>query len=344
MKGPIFIVGTPRSGTTLLSVILNKHSQVFFNKTSVGQRIFYCLDALKNRNKYLDKEKIITYFQDIVQKDYKGYLYAEVKHFPFWQPDETIAQYLQRVTSSKAAGNGKKIWGDKTPELLHYTEYIYSIFPGAKIIQVIRDGHASVSSLKQRQYVSIDLACWQWRKDILRGMINKYLYGKDRYFILRYEDILTDEVNTLKIVCSFLGIEFEEGILNLKDENVSGQSYIGTKIDKSKVDTWKKELSKKEIETIEKRNGKIMHELGYSLVNPTYQDSLTSISSWKVLRLKFAQLWRALFRVKRMHMSRREWVEIRIPLRQRIQNFVGATIRLIFSEAITASFKTIKDK
>jgi hypothetical protein len=117
-----------------------------------------------------------------------------------------------------ARRSGKERWGDKSLHNEHFADAIFREFPDASIIHMIRDPrdrYASVSRRHGQNMSRLGGVSARWNRSVDAGLRNARRYP-DRYMFVRYEDLATSPEPTLEGVCSFLGEQFEEQMLQLQ--------------------------------------------------------------------------------------------------------------------------------
>ena len=127
----------------------------------------------------------------------------------------TIGSAIGTVFRSYAARFGKERWGDKRPIYFQKMEAIRMMFPDAQFIHLIRDGRDCVASLKRVPWWrkgSIEaIALWTQAIDYGRRAARRL--PADSFYELQYEHLVADPRGELQKLCTFLGEEFEEGML-----------------------------------------------------------------------------------------------------------------------------------
>jgi len=315
-----FIAGVQRSGTTLLSVLLDNHSAVDLDGFSKAFRLITCF---KNYEKVLPlnlqhSETEILKWK--IKTDYKGRL-AE---FLDYENLEKYADYKDLIRASieqRLAKNGKVIWGDKSPNLQHYLADLLLLIPEAKIIHIVRDGRATAYSNATRNHQHILLAAQDWVKGNVVAISNQQLVGEAQYMIIKYENLLEFPEKTMKKVCTFLAIDFEEKMLNLQNEK-EGKSYVKNTFDTSKINQYKKQISTKNLRKIERIQAPLLQKMGYELMFPTVLQEVRLLSLKKQIFLRQIDNVKMLSRSKRMGMIDRQIVEVPISWRNRFSKFL----------------------
>lgn len=341
MPAPFFIIGTPRSGTTLLSVLLENHSQLYVDGDSIGislAREFGAYKRTLSRNPGIPKEELIT---KICKKSYKGRL-AKVIRYQDADKYPDLRSLLSASVDQFAANAGKKVWGDKTPELVFHLPQILELFPNAKILHLYRDAHANVSSLVERQYYPLDLAAQYWKEINGLGLAYQQMIGTQQYSMIQYEQLLLEPEATMKAICQFLEVPFEAAALDLGQASATKEkgAYVSGSIDASKIHSWKRKVTPKQVLRIEQICGDLLDQLGYELHEMKDPSKARSISYRRQFWLRQRMTFRMLFKRNRVQMIDRKLIKAKIPFRQRAQNFVFGTISHFFSEKFIRVFKS----
>lgn len=289
LENPIFIIGNPRSGTTLLQLLLTSNPEIFI-PTECGFMIH-----LYDKYKYFkfDKEIVLEFIDDVVK----------CKKFELWKLNKnSLLQYCiarkpnnyKELSSCVYEYYGKinypncTIWGDKNNYYLNYIKDINKIFPNARFIHIIRDGrdvacsYKDMYKLKDIKYApnlptNIEDIANEWKNNIctIRESFN-YL-NWNNVLEIRYEDLVKDKNNTLKEICNFLEINYTNSMLdfykyNLEKELVPKEFDAWKSMNKSEINTsrlyrWKKELTKEEIKLFESICIDVLTKYKYKLMN-----------------------------------------------------------------------------
>lgn len=150
------------------------------------------------------------------------------KNFRTWHLDATrVRQELVRLAPSplavlvdalfhmEIAESGKPRWGDKTPLYYVCWQQLMGLFPGSKLVHIIRDGRDVSLSLEKVGWhgpTGYHRACyWQQRVEMAHAAAREL--GSERNLIIRYEDLVLETRATLGTVCDFLGETYEPKML-----------------------------------------------------------------------------------------------------------------------------------
>ncbi|GAB4302910.1 MAG: hypothetical protein Fur0025_43920 [Oscillatoriaceae cyanobacterium] len=216
MTKNIFIVGCPRSGTTLLQSILAAHSDIIsFPETKFFQHLVPAKQPWKTLG--------------MVSRRFKPYLYnflvKEIGHpelLANWPPLPFISLYSRRfaeILSILATEKGKTIWLEKTPEHRYYINEIEKHFGHVKIIHLLRSGADVVASLYEVTHKYPHLWHGKWDVDLCVDIwleaveISRNHLGKNNHIFVQYEQLVEQPQAVAEKLCQFLGIDFQEQML-----------------------------------------------------------------------------------------------------------------------------------
>lgn len=207
---PIFVVGCPRSGTTLVQLMLHAHPRIaippetrFTLRAYDQRRDFGDLSEPENRRKLA---KFITTGNAFVDLGLNaGHIVAAIVDGP-----PTLGSAIGIVFRAYADRFGKARWGDKRPAYLLNMDILLWMFPDAQIIHIIRDGRDCVASMKEQPWHKggVNHAISQWRRGMDAGWRASKKLRADQYFEVYYEQLVADPDNQLRKLCDFIGEEY----------------------------------------------------------------------------------------------------------------------------------------
>ena len=337
MNHPFFIAGVQRSGTTLLSVMLNKHPAVFMEDRATGFRIisgFKNLYDLWPHNLLHDKTAFIKW---LIKNDVQGRL-AGLIDYENLDAYDNIRDLIQGSIEKKLQGTGKAIWGDKVPNMQHFINDLLLLIPKAKIIHIVRDGRANASSMSSRSYRNLQLSAQQWVDGNIFGLVNQEILGTDQYKIIHYENLLRQPEVEAKSICNFLDIPYAPEMVNLSDEQLKKEeSYVKSFFDTSKINKWQSELDAGQIAKVENIQGPLLQKLGYDLNTSAEKLSFKQLSLCQRIWYNQKDNIRQLFRSEQIGMKNKKMETYRIPFKKRLFTFLRFLVQDLFSASIFKS-------
>ncbi len=211
---PIFIVGCPRSGTTLLAAMLDRHSLI-----AVPPETLFFRDILPRlpRGATLH-ETLVTGFMN-GQTTAHLHLERDVLEARFRRYAPDAPHLLRAVLEEYAARQGKLRPAEKTPVHLHYVPLILRWYPRAKVICLVRDGRDVALSMMRVPWAHDDLRLHSlmWN-ECARLALRFEKQFPDRFLRLPFEALVNFPVESLQAVDSFVGVPFEARQLDISIE------------------------------------------------------------------------------------------------------------------------------
>jgi hypothetical protein len=255
-----FILGRPRSGTTLLRTLLDVHPNIIIpleNSRLIHLHFKYrrvkhwdqlrLSDLSEDFRKLhfiekwsLDWEQIETYLNQASRQDFSFHEIIRVFYFHF--QSEFIKKEILCL-------------GDKSPLNSLYSRELFKLFPEAKFIHLVRDYRANLASMSKHDIFSpsTTVILMQWLKSA--NQINKLARKNPQCFLqIRYEDLVGNPGESYKKICSFLQVDYMPELLDpdyRKDAiNITyneafldqWQPDLSGKISTLNIDKWQKEL------------------------------------------------------------------------------------------------------
>jgi hypothetical protein len=206
---PVFVVGCPRSGTTLVQTMLDSHPRL-----SVLYEANFLIDIpLGLRSSLANASEALTLVE--AHPNFRADSFdARTASTVCRELGITDAAGAMRVlAASYALAQGKKRLGTKTPKgLLHLAE-LAIVYPDAQFIHVIRDGRDSASSQERVSDRSVVQGAVLWRTGMRTGRRAGRCLGSNRYLEVRLEELLSSPEEQIRRMCAFLGEDFDQSLL-----------------------------------------------------------------------------------------------------------------------------------
>jgi len=308
---PVFLVGSSRSGTSLLSACLNNNDDLHIaRETHYFDDLRPRVIEQQRRDASCDiDEMATTYFRRLDTLPYghggdpqQSSITPEQLQSRAERSGGTPDAYLAAYCTIKAGQNGKKRWGEKTPRHVYRIADIFEAFPNAKVVYIIRDPRAVVASYRDfkshgefsdemrkafeadeeraRRSYHVYIISLMWRSAVRAGREAVARFGEDRVRIIRYEDLVGDSENVLKSLSTFLNLEYAPSMLEVAMNNSSyNRVDVATGISSAAVKRWLKKLTPREIAAIQKRCRSEMKYYGYDL-EPVPAYPLHALKLW----------------------------------------------------------------
>ncbi|MBI3763486.1 MAG: sulfotransferase [Chloroflexi bacterium] len=283
-EGPcFFIVGVPRSGTTMLRLALNNHKDIcvpsetwFFPKLSQRASMYGDFSAESQIRQFASD--VADFVVEVSQPF--GSVFSitatEIEEVIRRSQVDCYAAAFWALMSHFAQRDGKTLWGEKTAFYTTIMPTLAQCYPSVRFIFLIRDPRDVVRSLQntpwgKRTYPTLADSALRWHvgmRDAVRGARET---GWERILSVRYEDFVHSPQPSLQRICEFLRLEFDENMLLFYEKTEQNITRISQAwhpnafrpISDSSVGRWRETYSKEEAGLIELICGAQMTRWGY---------------------------------------------------------------------------------
>jgi len=261
---PIIIGGCPRSGSTLLRLLLGGHKDLIDGPET---HLFLPLpiDTMRLESRFRMPPGSLEGIHDAAR---------------------TRGAFIEEFQKFLLAHSGCRRWVEKTSRNVHSFGWIRDRFPSATLLHIIRDPRDVVASLRthprfkrgRRERV---ISNWQqpwsecidrWKRCVQDGI---RLRSSTRYLEVIYESLVSDPEGTLRRVCAHAGLQFDPSMLNIETRRekmvgalrpfVINNLEAGEPITLDSIGRWRQELPTEVLSDIQARLGDLALLTGYSL-------------------------------------------------------------------------------
>jgi hypothetical protein len=216
IRNRIFVVGCPRSGTTLLQSLIAAHPEIasfpeskFFNAliSPGSRRSRLGIPAIRAREKFND------FLNEMNRAEMQNLLPKTALFVPQY------AQAFIKALDFLAQEQKKTGWIEKTPSHIQRINCIEKLVAAAKFIHIIRNGEDVIASLYEVTHKypdiwngarSIDQCLQRWNNDVQISLCHQ---NRSNHFVVRYEELTEDPKSVLLEVCKFCNVQFHESML-----------------------------------------------------------------------------------------------------------------------------------
>jgi LPS sulfotransferase NodH len=217
-----FVVGCPRSGTTLLQSLLFAHTDV----VSFPETFFFVRILPSAHERLRRRLHVVSAMapRALTELDSLG---VPADAAPPRLPSVTVGGYAKRFVrrmDRAAVESGARLWVEKTPRHARHVAAIERHVPGAHFVHIVRTGEAVAASLRDAH--DQDPEVWKASQPLdLVAIWRRYLsstvacVGRPNHAFVRYERLVADPVPVLRAVCEFLGLAIDGPII---DDMVAG--------------------------------------------------------------------------------------------------------------------------
>lgn len=216
-NSPIFLVGCPRSGTTLLQSILAAHPDIASFRES--KFFHYLLPEYEPRRRALGlvsrqlRPRLERYFRDELGRPEMLSRLPRIILRGYYTRNFIEIMYL--MTQEQ----GKRIFLEKTPDHIYKINLIEKLVPRARFIHLVRNGVDVVASLSEITHKyprpwggehTIDMCIDKWKRAIAASYESRH---KPNHYLVQYEALVANPRPILENLCQFIGVEFHQAML-----------------------------------------------------------------------------------------------------------------------------------
>ena len=288
MSNPyVFIVGCPRSGTTLLQRIVDAHPQIaimsesrwiaeWFEErrgltldgTITSELVSQLFENPRFARLHIGREKLMTLMRDDGPVSYSSF----------------VADIFDLYGRRK----GKALVGDKTPAYVRRLDILHALWPEARFVHLIRDGRdvcLSVASWpkayqadKPGSYATsmedpVSTIAFWWELNVRRGRQVGGSLQPGLYYEIRYESLISRPREECVSLCAFLGLRYNDAMLRFHE----GRTRSGPGLSAKRawlpitlgLRDWRSQMPAEDVERFEAAAGELLDELGYLRAFPS---------------------------------------------------------------------------
>lgn len=308
----VFIVGAPRSGTTLLQSIISSHSSFF----SIPDTFFFSNTIpLLGVEYYNPNKEVNNNVLKIIEDTFylmNGFQVSLCSKISNGMTIRGVFEFLMQEFNV----DNKKYWVEKTTAHTICMLAIYRFYPNAKFIHIIRDPVDSISSTMNLRPLTITdsrlsylNSCYSvskmWKSYV--SAVLRYPYQNNVLHVFYEELVLYPHENVLR-VCNFLGVPFEDKMLvsfHVQAKNIISPEYNPHQRDnllkgfhKETAHKWRKKLSPYIVWMIQRNVGYLAQYFGYYTTQDTNSNTkkfaylLYDWLKWSLIHLQLEKIIR----------------------------------------------------
>jgi hypothetical protein len=300
----VFIVGCPRSGTTLLKRMVGAHPEL-----AMPKRESHWIPRCFNERIGVTPEGMVT--GDLIDWLLNDRRFPSMKigredleRLVNGEQPVSYASFVARLFDLYAERQGKPLAGDKTPSYARSIATIHPLWPRAQFVHIIRDGREVCLSMMSWSHADrgagrfapwaedpvMTTACfWEW--NILLGRDGGTALGTDLYREVRYEALVTLPADECAALCEFLHLRYSDSMLHFNEGRMRTEPGLDSKHawlpPTPGLRDWKRQMPGDDVERFEAVAGHLLEELGYERLYPS--PSIELRDRGKRIRARFSE-------------------------------------------------------
>lgn len=282
-----FIVGVPRSGTTLLRLMLDAHPEL-----TIPPETHFIPAVIRACRKGASAGEVVEAITGHRRWADFGLDEDELRsRLAALDPLEAGAA-IRAFYELYAEKQAKPRWGDKTPGYATKMRRIQRALPEARFVHVVRDGRDVVLSQarKSRRPQPVGVAARRWKRRVIATRNRSETVR--HYLEIRFEELVTETEPTLRRVCEFIDLPFDPAMLSYHEHAVERLGEIDRDLPANRgrreleaepriaaharafdppspdrVGAWRDEMSADDLRAFETEAGDLLGSLGYELAS-----------------------------------------------------------------------------
>lgn len=280
------IVGAPRSGTTLLRLMLDAHPDVAIPPETGFLAADPALLQRLSRREFAD-------FIEQFPPETPGWQDFRVSSVAWREALENIelfspANAFRTFYRLYAARFAKTRWGDKTPSYVFCMEQIERMLPESRFIHLIRDGRDVALSWQKTWFApgqDMKTLASHWKQSVMAGLGSRK--GSGHYLDVRYEELIQNTASVLRRICDYISLDFQPAMLSYfehsparlaehaerrrsdgtllvgREQRLEQQRLAASPPVSARAQAWRTTLTPSEREAFASVAGDLLEELGY---------------------------------------------------------------------------------
>ena len=287
----LFVVGCPRSGTTLLQRMLDNHPQL-----AVANDTHFITRCLKKMKWVIDPPLTAELIEQV--KCYRRFPRLGLTDHAVSRAAEkakTYAEFVSFLYTEYGNMHRKSLAGEKTPDYVRHLPMLHSLFPQAKSIHIIRDGRdVALSTLEwakagkgpgrielwNKEPVAV-CALW-WRMNVDFGMRDGMDLGTAVYREVKYEDLAAWPEKIIQGLADFLKLPFSTEMVKFYVGKTRSNSKLSAKSawlpPTTGLRDWRSQMVARDVELFEAIAGELLSDLGYERVFKTISPEIAAVA------------------------------------------------------------------
>jgi hypothetical protein len=290
---PIFIVGSPRSGTTLLRNMLNRHPRIAIcRETQFNHYIYSRRTAFGDLRNEDNRCRLVKEYLSTSRMRRSGIETAGLEE-RLLRDGTSYASLFASLMEHFAESEGKQRCGEKTPQHALLTETFCEWYPGAAIIHLVRDPREVVASLQRVPWASNSVVV-NTRMWIDCNLAARKSSNRPEYLMVRYQNLVSQPEQELARICGHLHEDYSPSMLVPAEETTSYSSWsqrAKAPVTSERLGKWREQLTEQDVELVEWVAGPHLESFGYK--RSTTSPSLPAIARGLSFAA-FDSVWRRL--------------------------------------------------
>src|ERR671915_2561049 len=278
------VVGMNRSGTTLLRMMLDAHPEL-----TIPPETHFVPDLIDVEKRDGASPELFT---EVItsQREWGDFGFDEEDLLERFRQVQRLdaGSAIRAFFELYAERQGKPRWGDKTPRYVSRMRAIQKALPEARFVHVIRDGRDVALSVLDRTVKDLTVAAvaGRWKEKVSKA--RRDAPRLRHYLEVRYEDLILEPEATLRQICEFIQLDWDEAMLDYHERSAERLAEMQRELpdqdgktklsverrmathaktreppDPDRVARWRTQMSDEDRAEFEEAAGELLAEIGY---------------------------------------------------------------------------------
>lgn len=275
----LFVVGCPRSGTTLLRRMLDAHPELAITpETHWIPR--YLEQGIGVTPEGIATPELVSSLIASPKFSRTGIRRGELESLLQTSDPMPYADFVRGFFDLFGHIQGKPLVGDKTPGYVRCLPLLHELFPESRFVHLIRDGRdVALSALGWRRasklaarfstwktHPVLTAALW-WEQHVRDGQEAGESLGSGTYHEVRYEALIADPTGEAQSICAFLDLAYDEAMLRYHEGRTRSEPGLSAKKawlpPTPGLRDWRAQMRREDVERFEAMAGELLDELGF---------------------------------------------------------------------------------
>jgi hypothetical protein len=299
----VFILGCPRSGTTLLQRMVDAHHEIAITPET------HWIPRYFQKRIGLTPAGLVT--PRLVDKVLKHRLFPHLqiepdalKQLARARQPPTYAAFVQGIFDLYGHRQGKRLVGEKTPGYVRSIATLHSLWPRARFIHILRDGRdvcLSILAWRRADRAAGRFPTWAedpvittaffWEWNVRLGRERGTALGAELYREVSYEALVTKPADECAVLCQFLHLPYDGNMLRYHEGLTRLEPGLDAKAawlpPTAGLRDWRRQMPARDVERFEAAAGDLLDELGYDRAYPSPAADLLARAS--TIRARFGE-------------------------------------------------------
>ena len=282
MNPYVFLVGCPRSGTTLLGRMADAHRDLaVIHETRWIPRTFERREGLSPDGNVAPD--LADRLRDTRALKSLGIDATEMESLIRAHLGVPFSRFVTELFDRYGRRRGKHLVGDKTPGYVRYLPTVHALWPEAKVVHLIRDGRdvclsvldwrkgaTRFSTFEEDPVTTIGI-WWEWYVQL--GREGGSELGPERYLEVRYESLVAEPEGETRRVCDFLGVAYDPAMVRFHEGRTKQKPNLSAKSAwlpvTSGLRDWRTQMTPDDLVGFEAAAGDVLDAFGYPRATPS---------------------------------------------------------------------------